>query len=1067
MKTTTYQGRTLRAAILGGVSTMALCAIAAPGFAQTAPAAAPAANADVVVVTGIRGSLQRSMNIKKNATGVVDAISAEDIGKYPDTNLAESIQRIPGVSISRVNGEGTQVTVRGFGPGFNLTTLNGRVMPTAKTQVVSGDDNSDGNQSDGRSFDFSNIASDGISAFEVYKTGNAAMQSGGIGATLNIQTLRPLGKTGSRGSFSVKGLSDDGVHEGKKVTPEISGAYSWTNDQNNFGISLFGSHSESDTANRSVTSNDWKIVTYDQFLGDTSNVAPGAVITNAPTKGSQLIAFPNDSRLHYAEDHRERTNIAGTVQWKPMENLTLTVDGLYVDNHSTEARSDQTLWFNKPFDQITFDGNSTIDTTVKLHETENNPHDFDWEQQQRAVEDKLSSVGFNAKWDLSDSLTLNFDAHSSEAKSLPDNPNGTSSTQISFGAPVATSHGVDWSSGIPVQTATINDGVVKYADTDNNPATPPVAVGTFGNNDGKLDIGDLGSQPGRTSTVTQTDKVDEARFYGSWHMDGGSHFDFGVGYRKNVMGQSNASTSQTLGDWGLNHVGDIQTYAGNLVHSYCLSCLFDNFDVGNQAATAFRGNAIDIYNALSAAYNAPGGLGGPNGTPLTNGAGSVNTVEEDVASAFIQYTTKFEFMSFPADLNAGLRFEQTKVKSASLQLVPTAFLWQGNNDWKPVTGSTLASVAAKGQYDNVLPNLDLSVHFADDFIARASFSTTIARPGIGSLLAATSYNTPNDPTYFPTASPATGSTGNPDLKPLTSQNVDLTAEWYYGKNSYIAGGFYHKTVNNFIGVGQTHGNLFGLRDPSSGASGTRSGDAATTLKGMAGVNMTDSNLFAMSALIDHYETIGQTEAVAIQSAKTEFSSHLVGGDLDSNYYNGIESTYDITANSSDPLFNFTITQPINNKEAEIYGFEFSGQHFFGDTGFGVSYSATTVNGNIGFDDGADPSVDQFALVGLSNTYNVTAIFDKYGWSGRLAYNWRDKYLNNVNKGDGYRNPVYVAPFGQLDLAIDYQLTPQISISFEGTNLNKESLKQYGRTEVETFFAQELDTRYQLGVRYKF
>ena len=91
---------------------------------------------DEVVVTGLRGSLIASMNIKREAIGVVDAISAEDIGKFPDTNLAESLQRISGVSIDRVNGEGSRVTARGFGPGFNLVTLNGRQMPTA--DVVGG-----------------------------------------------------------------------------------------------------------------------------------------------------------------------------------------------------------------------------------------------------------------------------------------------------------------------------------------------------------------------------------------------------------------------------------------------------------------------------------------------------------------------------------------------------------------------------------------------------------------------------------------------------------------------------------------------------------------------------------------------------------------------------------------------------------------------------------------------------------------------------------------------------------------------------------------------------------------
>src|SRR5262245_40411896 len=147
---------------------------------------------DEVVVTGIRGSLQAAMATKRDATGVVDAISAEDIGKFPDTNLAESLQRVTGVSVDRVNGEGSNITVRGFGPGFNLVTLNGRQLPAAHVGTITGNPTNTGAQGTTRSFDFANLASEGVSGLEVYKTGNAAQPSGGIGATLNIKTIRPL-----------------------------------------------------------------------------------------------------------------------------------------------------------------------------------------------------------------------------------------------------------------------------------------------------------------------------------------------------------------------------------------------------------------------------------------------------------------------------------------------------------------------------------------------------------------------------------------------------------------------------------------------------------------------------------------------------------------------------------------------------------------------------------------------------------------------------------------------------------------------------------------------------------
>ena len=208
----TIKDKALRAAFLGGASTLALCAFAAPTFAQTAAApAAPAAQDDstVVVVTGIRASLQRSMNIKKNSDGVVDGISAEDIGKYPDTNLADSLQRVTGVSINRVNGEGEQITVRGFGPGYNMTTVDGRIMPASTIGVIGGGQGSDSNQGNTRAFDFSNIASDGVQAVQVYKTGRADIPAGGIGATINLATLQPLIHPGSEGSITIKGLTSD------------------------------------------------------------------------------------------------------------------------------------------------------------------------------------------------------------------------------------------------------------------------------------------------------------------------------------------------------------------------------------------------------------------------------------------------------------------------------------------------------------------------------------------------------------------------------------------------------------------------------------------------------------------------------------------------------------------------------------------------------------------------------------------------------------------------------------------------------------------------------------------
>ena len=228
-----------------GASMIAL-AVPQAAMAQTAdedaaaPAGDPTAPAKVddggqeVIVTGIRGSLKQSMDIKKNSQGVVDAISAEDIGKFPDTNLAESLQRITGVSIDRSSGEGSTVTVRGFGPEFNLVLLNGRQMPASGLGSCCEAPAS-------RSFDFANLASEGIASVEVYKSGRASLPTGGIGSTINIRTPRPLDRPGLQGSIGVKGVLDH-TFEGTHITPEFSGIVSKTFGDGVFGILISGSY---------------------------------------------------------------------------------------------------------------------------------------------------------------------------------------------------------------------------------------------------------------------------------------------------------------------------------------------------------------------------------------------------------------------------------------------------------------------------------------------------------------------------------------------------------------------------------------------------------------------------------------------------------------------------------------------------------------------------------------------------------------------------------------------------------------------------------------------------------
>jgi len=1011
-------------AFLSSVSAAMLSTIAAtPAAAQTAETN----NVDEVIATGIRASLQRSQDIKRDANGVVDAISAEDIGKFPDTNLAESLQRITGVSINRVNGEGSQITVRGFGAGFNLVTLNGRSMPTADIPLVGGDGSGTGGSS--RAFDFSNVASEGVSGLEVYKTGRAALPSGGIGATVNIKTARPLDKAGLTATFGAKAIHDTSVDSGSSVTPELSGLVSWSNDEQNFGIGVFGSYQQRDSAAPASSSASWNILRASDFL-DSSNglVNDDTRITNAPS-GDTLVAVPRDSRYHFSEFERERINGQLVLQFAPSDTLRLTADATYAESSDQERRHDASNWFNRPFGQVEFDSNPVVATTVFLQEDINGAKDFAFQQTLRKTRDKLESFGFNGEWDASDNLTVTLDAHTSKASVSPRAPGGQSEINVGMAMPVVVSQTLDWRGDIPIQSVTADDSI----NSDGN---------------GVLDVNDISTQVANLRAVSQVNKVDEIDLRGDWDIDGNSVVTLGGTYRSQSNRTQNVGSRQILGNWGATNPGDVERYAPGALQEFCLPCKFNDFDINVTGPNllGFRGDAGDIFAAVSPQYD----------DPFVTGQ-SDNTVEEDVLSLFAEFSTSFDIAGRDANLNVGLRYEDTDVTSTADITLPQNIVWEGNNDFALVQTAETQDFSQEASYDNWLPNVDLSVDLSEDIVARASYSKTIARTGFSNLFVNDSPNTPPGPIAL--SNTVTGSSGNAGLLPLESDNFDVSVEWYFDDTSFLSVGLFNKRVRNFVGVGQDTRSLFGLRDATSGAAGSRSGRALAILNDL-GANLSDTNLFTLTALIDNRPS----EA----AARAEFEDNLdANGQVDGAYADDIENLFDVIADSNDPLFQFEVTGPVNNREAELRGIEVAGQHFFGDTGFGVAGSYTFVDGDVEFDVGADPSTDQFALTGLSDTANATLIYEKDAISARLSYNWRDSFLASTNRGGGFRNPTFIESFAQVDANVTYEVRDNLFLTVEGINLLGEDLRTYGRSERQLWFAQEFKPRYTFGARYKF
>ncbi len=1011
---------------------------------QTVAQQDPAGEGDDIVVTGVRASLDRAIDIKRNSAGVVDAISAEDIGKFPDTNLAESLQRITGVSITRANGEGSQVAVRGFSGGFNLVTLNGRQLASTNIDLSTGNAFATGT---GRSFDFQNLASEGVSTLEVYKTGRANIPSGGLGAAINIVTRRPLDarEDGFSGSIGAKALYDASVEKAEadlsRINPEVSGLLNWKNTDETFGVSVFGSYQLRESASAQSNPNYWNIVPLADFLNTAgAYIRPTTTITNRPT--TPFVQIPNDSRYQFSENRRERLNGQAVLQFKPTETLEITVDGLYARNKLSDERSEQTNWFQRPFNSVTFDDNDRMQTAILLAEAIQ--ADKGYEQQRFATKTELYSFGGNVKWNFNDRMSLLFDANHSKSTTNPDNANGSSATTISIGAPVRSSHSLDFSSGFPQQSETIND----------NPATNG---NRGGNNNGLLDLGDLGTQVARRINSLQESRINQFRAEFGWDLGDDSSFKFGGNYVDARTRSASSNTQQILGDWGITDTGLVQRLAGDITSTYCLTCKFDKYNPNSAGSSlvAFRADAVDLLNIFEPYYQ----NSGIAGRQVVNQGSNDDTVGEKTWAVYGQLAWGGEIAGRRANALIGVRYEQTRVNSISLQSIPTALQWQSDNDFAVLGGPAGDAVQVKAQYDNLLPSLDFNLELVDNVVARTSFSRTLARADYGNLFASVVANAPNRPTALG-AAPAPASRQDPGLLPLVSDNFDVSVEWYYKPSSFVSVGLFNKNVRNFIGNQITNGNLFGLTDPGSGAAGSRSGTALAYLRSN-NISLTDINLFAYTALLQRN---GGNQAAA--TAAYQANADAQGNYQNNQAYIDLAGSIDINGNAQDPLVNFAISEPVNNREGNIHGFEIAWTNFFGRSGFGFSVSYTKVDGDVNVDPYADPNVNIFALTGLGDSANLTGIYEKNGLSARVSYNWRDKFLSATNQG-GNRNPLFTDSFGTLDANISLDVTRNIAISFEAVNLTSESFRQYARTEKNLVFVQELKPRFWAGARFRF
>ena len=953
---------------------------------------------DEIVVTGIRSSLESSMKLKRDSQGVVDGIVAEDIGKFPDTNLAESLQRISGVSIDRSIGEGSKVTVRGVGPDFNLVLLNGRQMPGSSLQ--------DTGASNSRSFDFANLASEAVAAVEVYKTSRSETPTGGIGAAINIKTTRPLDAPGLHTSVGVKLVNDTSADnlpsalQGDSFTPEISGIFSNTFADGKFGVALTASYQVRDLGyNQAAVGNGWR-----PFAGDENNWgtvpnegAPGSEnVTNHPA-ADDIYSVPQNLGYSVNGIERKRTNGQLTLQFAPTDAITTTLDYTYSENKVAQQRNELSVWFNfGPSVSSWTDG--PVAGPILYSETINGPNYSDTSMggAKFATKNENESLGFNFKWDATDRLGFELDYHDSSAESGADSPYGSNAVLGVAGFFRGTTTG-DFSKDFPV----ISIVVPGTADTLEEQAALMQVTGSSFRNSYMLA------------------EIQQGRLNGHFDFTESSRLDFGVAMTE--VNNRSAFSNVQQDSWGGTSPGAFpdEVWIPDTVRPY-----FDNIS-GSSNPNLF--NSFFTWD-----FETVRQLAADFGNPAMYEANPEFTTDrrtkEDSNSAFVQYVQNWD-TKIPVEMALGLRYEKTEVTSSALVPTATGINWVANNEFS-VIFSDPGFTTLEGEYDYLLPSADFAFDVRDDMKLRLSYGETIGRPGWGDIQGGQTLN------QLARINGGTGAQGNPALKPLESQNIDLSFEWYYAEGSYLSVGYFKKNIDNYVGISTITETPFNLPHPGQGAYFDEA---------VANACPTADLTCVRNYIFDNHDGDPGVDMTGVDS-------------------NG-NRTGTIAGQPGDPIATFDITVPANQKSAKLDGWEMALQHMFGDSGFGVYANVTLVDSDLTYDN--HDRGDQFALEGLSDSYNIVGFFEKNGWGVRAAYNWRDEFLTGRFDGTGLPNPVYTEPYGQLDLVASYSPNDKLTFQIEAINLTDEIQRLHGRNDNQALFVTQTGPRYMIGARYNF
>ncbi len=762
--------------------------LAGASQAQTAPARpAPAAAAETITITGIRASIESALKAKREDKGIVDAITAEDIGKFPDTNLAESLQRIPGVVIDRDAGEGRNISVRGLGGDFTRVRING-----VEALATTGGTDSSGGANRSRGFDFNVFASELFKSVTVRKSASADVEEGSLGATVDLQTSRPFDFKGFTATASLKGRYNDLAGE---TDPRMAFLVSNTFMDRKLGVLISGAYSE-----RSLFEEGFSTVRWDNGPSSGGFCAPTGVNPANPTTSTATTCGPaaqgvprlsgNPANLgayntassadnfhprlpRYGRltHQQERLGLTAAIQFRPMDGTDITLDVLYAKLKATRQEDFlQAISFSRTAAQGGKPQTSVLESAYAsngaLQYGIYNGVDIRSESRFDELSTEFTQPSLSLDQDITDTLRLKARIGRAESK---------------FRNPVQTTTTLD--------ALNVNGYGIDFRDNDRLPSIAyPINVTQAG---GPLTIVGIpqvatGTQPGTIANTTSSEirirpqgannTNDVASLSLDWDVAPGAlTVKGGVDYKK-----------YSFDTYEFRRVNQNDTIfappAGSTLAG--LTTAISGFGKGLGLPTGTPTTwAIPNLSAIAAAYDIycncikSGPAGGPGDftlSSITNGnaRGNNRRVTETDTGAWAMADFETRWLGTPVRGNLGLRWVET-------EQVATGFQAAG--------GGTETTVVNK--YTDTLPSLNLSADLTQDLVVRFAAAKVMSRPQLGNL---------NPGGAISTTGTLTVTSGNPLLKPFRATTLDGSIEWYHSRNAFIGLGLFHKDISTYI-----------------------------------------------------------------------------------------------------------------------------------------------------------------------------------------------------------------------------------------------------------------------------